>query len=179
MKIHETIAFSTRWFDLLARTVGDSPEPFYSLRPDDYVSVIARTPEDRILLVRQFRIAIKRETLEFPSGHVDPGELPEAAALRELEEETGYTADRVEYLGVLAPDTGRLSNRMWCYYANAHKMPVAPPKEEGIEVLNCSAAELIEMVRNASFDHALHVAALFLLVVQGPWKLATLLTPQI
>lgn len=174
MKIQEKIVFSTRWFDLLARTVEDCPEPFYSLRLDDYVSVIARTPEDRILLVRQFRAAVKRETVEFPSGHMDPGELPETAALRELEEETGYTADRVEYLGVLSPDTGRLSNRMWCYYADARRMPTAPPKEEGIEVLDCTPTELIEMIRNASFDHALHIAALFMCVVQGHWRLGTL-----
>jgi hypothetical protein len=85
----------------------------------------------------------------------------------------------MEYLGVLSPDTGRLSNRMWCYYANAHKMPIAPPKEEGIEVLDRTPAELIEMIRNASFDHALHVAALFMSVVRGHWKLDTRLTPQI
>jgi ADP-ribose pyrophosphatase len=177
MKIQEQVAFSTRWFDLLARTVGDCQEPFYSLRLDDYVSVIARTPEDRILLVRQFRAAVKRETLEFPSGHVDPGESPETAALRELEEETGYTTDRLEYLGVLSPDTGRLSNCMWCYYANARRMPVPLPKEQGIEVLDCTPAELIEMIRSASFDHALNIAALFMCVVQGHWRLDTLVPP--
>jgi 8-oxo-dGTP pyrophosphatase MutT (NUDIX family) len=173
MKIEETIAFSTRWFDLLARTVGDSPEPFYSLRLDDYVSIIARTPGNRILLVRQFRPAVKRQTLEFPSGHVDPGELPERAALRELEEETGYTAERVECLGVLAPDTGRLSNRMWCYYADVRPMPAPPPREEGIELLDRSPAELIELIRDQSFDHALNIAALFMCVARGHWNLET------
>ena len=143
------------------------------MRLDDYVTVIARTPEDRILLVRQFRAAVKRETLEFPSGHVDEGEDPAAAALRELQEETGYTADRLEFLGMLSPDTGRLSNRMWCYYAEVRKMPQAPPKEDGLEVLDCTPMELIEFVRNARFDHALNIAALFLCVARGHWNMAS------
>jgi ADP-ribose pyrophosphatase len=178
MTITETIAFSTDWFDVLARTVGDRPDIFYSLRLDDYVSVIARTPEGRILLVRQFRAAVQRETLEFPSGHVDPGESPAAAALRELEEETGYTADRMEFLGALAPDTGRLSNRLWCYYANVRKLPGTPPREEGLEVLDCTPAELIDMIRSAQFDHALNIAVLFMCVARGHWSLDTLLAPQ-
>jgi 8-oxo-dGTP pyrophosphatase MutT (NUDIX family) len=167
--VEETVAFSTPWFELLARKVDHQPEPFYCLRLDDYVTVIARTPEGRILLVRQYRAAVDRETLEFPSGHVDPGETPEFAALRELEEETGYTADEVQLLGAFSPDTGRLANRMWCFSANARKMREAPVKEEGIEVLDCSPAELIDLIRTASFDHALNVAALFLCMLKGNW----------
>ncbi|MFV3037892.1 NUDIX hydrolase, partial [Klebsiella pneumoniae] len=67
-------------------------EPFYSLKIPDYVTVIAWTREDRIVLVRQYRPAIERETLELPSGLVDTSDPPDVCAARELEEETGYRA---------------------------------------------------------------------------------------
>ena len=66
--------------------------PFYMLELPDYVSVIALTPARELLLVRQHRPVVGRETLELPSGHVDPGERPEDAARRELLEETGFDA---------------------------------------------------------------------------------------
>jgi len=107
-------------------------------------------------LVKQYRAAVDRITTELPSGRVDPGETPEAAALRELEEETGYTADNLLLAGVLAPDTGRMCNRMWCYYAKAHKI------------------DLMDLIGNREFDCALNVAVLFLCVARGFLKLAPL-----
>jgi ADP-ribose diphosphatase len=62
----------------------------------DYISVgvIAFTPEGKLLLVKQYRPALKQELVEIPAGLVDPGEDVEKAALRELEEETGYRAKK-------------------------------------------------------------------------------------
>ncbi len=51
--------------------------------------------EDRVLLVRQFRIAAGREVLELPAGLLEPGEAPATAAARELAEELGYQAGRL------------------------------------------------------------------------------------
>lgn len=57
------------------------------------VAVIARLlPSDRVVLIRQFRPPARGFVYELPAGLVDPGETPERAALRELREETGYTA---------------------------------------------------------------------------------------
>ena len=155
---------------MLARTVPGDSSPFYSLKLPDYVSVVAETSDDHIVLVKQYRPAVDRITTELPSGRVDPGETPEAAALRELEEETGYTANRLLLAGVLAPDTGRLCNRMWCYYAKAHKMTPA----HGVESLVCSAPRLMDLIGNREFDCALHVAALFLCAGHGFLKLGPL-----
>lgn len=165
--MRETVALSTAWFDLLARAEDSSPEPFYCLRMADYVAVVALTQHQTVLLVRQFRSAVQKRTLELPAGHVDAGESPEQAAIRELEEETGYQTQRIELIGVLNPDTGRLSNRMWCYFAEVSRPPVAPPCEAGIEIVEAAPQQLLDMLRSVQFDHALHVAALLLCGFQG------------
>ena len=170
----EEIAFSTPWFDLLARRLPGNPSPFYSLKLADYVSVVAETSDNQIILVKQYRAAVDKITTELPSGYVDSGETPEAAALRELEEETGYTADRLLFAGVLSPDTGRMGNRMWCFYGKVHRMDPAPPPEQGIESLACTAPHLMDLIGSRELDCALNVAVLFLCVARGFLKLGPL-----
>ena len=63
------------------------------------VALIAIDEDGRWLLVRQFRLPVQGELLELPAGTREPGEPPEVTALRELREETGYTADSVVHLG--------------------------------------------------------------------------------
>jgi hypothetical protein len=87
--------FRTPWFELVARKEGaasDASDPYYYLVLPDYVAVVATTVSGDFVLVRQFRPALDRLTLEVPSGQVDPGETPEQGARRELMEETGYLA---------------------------------------------------------------------------------------
>jgi len=151
--------FSTPWFSLVAKTVETDSAPFYSLELADYVSIVALTTQQEILLVKQYRPAIEQYTLELPSGHIEPDELPVETARRELLEETGYQVADIELLGVVVPDTGRLSNRMWCYFANNAQL-TSSPTESGIEIILCSQAELATYVLNGQFDHALHQAAL-------------------
>lgn len=62
-------------------------------------AVVAVRPDGRLLMVRQYRNALERETLEIPAGGLNGREEPtDAAAIRELEEETGYVCDKVELL---------------------------------------------------------------------------------
>src|SRR5215831_869329 len=97
--IKSEIAFATPWFQIVGKTMREGEAPFYSLRLPDYSSVLAITAENRVLVVRQYRPAGERYTLELPSGLVDPGETPVETAKRELLEETGYDAPEVELLG--------------------------------------------------------------------------------
>jgi len=158
------VVFSSTWCRLVAEPRADG-EPYYMLEVPDYVAVVARTTDGRILLVRQHRPVIGRDSIELPSGHVDTGETPEAAARRELLEETGAVADTFELLGTLVPDIGRLTNRMWCYFAaNATIVTDRVDAEEGITRLGVTEQEALAMASDGRMEHALNLAALFLAV---------------
>src|SRR5688572_28543588 len=55
-------------------------------------AIVPLLNDGRVVLLRQYRYAIRKTLWEIPAGNLDPGEAPEACALRELKEETGYTA---------------------------------------------------------------------------------------
>jgi ADP-ribose pyrophosphatase len=160
------VVFDTPWFEVQARESQTHGQPHYVVVPPDYVSVIPMTEKGEVILVEQFRPATGGMTLEFPSGHVDPGETPEQSARKELVEETGFEADQWQYLGVLNPDTGRLGNRIW-YYLASNVKPSSTQVEEGIRVVTMPLPELLEKIRKGEFTHALHCAALMLASVKG------------
>lgn len=157
-----SVVFATPWFELLAKTVDQDSNPFYSLSLNDYICMTALTESGDILLVRQYRPAVERVTLEIPAGMVDPGESPETAARRELIEETGYEAHTMELLGSLCPDTGRLSNTMWCFFAKGVKPVRQHSPEAGLEVERVPASQLASLIEKGAFDHALHVACIMM-----------------
>ena len=82
----------------------------------DAAAVVPFLGPDRILMVRQWRYSIGRETLEIPAGKMDPGESIETCALRELKEETGHNARRLAHLFNYYPAIG-YSNEMIRIYA--------------------------------------------------------------
>lgn len=165
------VAFSTPWFDLLAKTMKPGEAPYYSLRLPDYTAVVAVTEERRVLAVRQYRPAVERYTIELPAGLVDPGETPAEAARRELLEETGYQVGGLEVLGPMSPDTGRLENRIWTCVATGVRPVEGRVPESEIEVLSYSPRELARAMAEGEFDHALHLAVLMLAVVRGKLRL--------
>jgi len=77
----------------------------------DWVNVIARTPEGRIVLVRQFRFGSNALSLEVPGGVMEAGEDPVEAGVRELLEETGYGGGRARLLGSVHPNPAIMDNR--------------------------------------------------------------------
>ena len=79
-------------------------------------AILPFVSEREMLMVRQYRYAIGKETLEIPAGKVDPGESPEDCVRRELIEETGYQASRIEWLYTYAPAIG-YSNEVIHIYA--------------------------------------------------------------
>lgn len=157
------------WVTLVARSYeGDgAPRVFHSLKQADYVVVLAITSDGRIPLVRQYRPCWEAETLEFPAGLLETNELPEQCAQRELREEVGLVCtDGLLQLAVLKPDTGRLENRLWCYFApNVALLPDWSP-ESGVSREWATVDELMTRVSAGTFDHALHVAVLSIAMIR-------------
>ncbi len=166
--IDQSVAFSTPWFELLAKKISVNGPPYYSLRSADYVSVVALTVQQEFVLVHQYRPAVDKWTLEFPGGHVDEKETPEAAARRELLEETGLQAGNMSHLGTLMTDPGRLENRLWCFFTAGLPHLAKPSSPEAdLKLVLCSRQALSAMIRESVFDNALQLAVLLLALTKG------------
>ena len=139
---------------------NSEPQIFHSFRVADYAAVLAITRDGRVPLVRQFRPALQRVTLELPGGLVEKGEDPGIGALRELSEETGFSSPSpLIALPSLSPDTARLENRVRGFFLGEAEYPApAWQPEPNVEPLIVSLTELREAVLSGRLDHALHVA---------------------
>jgi 8-oxo-dGTP pyrophosphatase MutT (NUDIX family) len=165
------VTYKTPWFEVVGKTMRADEAPYYSLRLPDYAAVVAFTEDGRILVVRQYRPAVERFSLELPSGIIDPGEEPAETARRELLEETGYAAARAEVIGPLLVDTGRLSNRIFgCVATGALPVDGCAP-EEGIEVFAWTVDELWRATRSGEFALSLHIAVLMQAVLAGKLRI--------
>src|SRR5215470_5564457 len=161
----------SNWVTLVENRVVASPDDegaiYHSIDTMDYVSVLAVTADRRVPLVRQFRPAVRRFTLEFPGGMRDGDEAPETSAIRELAEEVGLAVSAIEPLVSFIPESGRVGNRMWSYFArDAVLIPDWRP-EAGVEHMMVSIEELFTRALDGSFDHGPHVAMLGMAVIKG------------
>src|SRR6185503_4594698 len=117
-RLGHKIQTQTRIFDLLSaryrHPVRGTERDFVVVQAPDWVNVIALTPDDRLVLVRQFRYGINEFSLEIPGGVMEAGEDPVTAGLRELREETGVGGAPAKLLGVVHPNPAIQSNR--CHF---------------------------------------------------------------
>jgi len=125
------------------------------------VAILAFPEPGRVLLEKNWRYALGREVLELPAGTLDGGEDPRACAARELAEETGYRAGRLESLLVIHPSPGILSERLEIFLAE-DLAPGKPKREAGEEIQSVLVpmAEAFEMIRDGRITDSKTVAAL-------------------
>jgi len=172
---HDYRVFTTHFVDAAHPRTG-ATKRFSVIEAVDWVNVIALTPEEQVVLIRQYRAGTNNLCLEIPGGMVDAGEAPETAAMRELAEETGFTARTWKLLGSTAPNPAILTNRLWTYLALDATLTGAP-RPDGSEVIALETRSLEEVQRalcDGRIDHALVVAAFGLLALQlGPLRRPT------
>jgi ADP-ribose pyrophosphatase len=111
-------------------------------------AVIAVDEHQEILLVRQLRPAVDQVLLELPAGILDPGEDPITCARRELEEETGYTTDRLEPLVRFYPSPGFCTELLHVFVAEGlRECSGQPDDDEDLELVRMPLAEAMDLVR--------------------------------
>jgi ADP-ribose pyrophosphatase len=125
-------------------------------------AVIPVKEDGKIIMVRQFRNALDRETLEIPAGGLNSVDEPtDAAAMRELEEETGYKTDKLEQLLSLRTTVAFCNEKIDVYVAKDLK----PSKQhldedEYLDVVSYDLDELIRMIYDCKIQDSKTVAAL-------------------
>jgi ADP-ribose pyrophosphatase len=114
-----------------------------------------------IVLIRNYRFAVDEHLYELPAGMLEPGEDPEACAARELAEETGYTAGRLEKLTEFYSGPGTTDEKMRVYLAT-ELTPGLQALEgyETIAVETHSDDEVRRMINNGTIHDAKTIAAL-------------------
>ncbi len=142
---------------------------FFTLQSPDWINVVAKTPDDRFLMVRQHRLGTDEITLETPGGIVESGEPPETTACRELLEETGYEAGEIRLMKKLSVNPAIFNNYIYFYFAGncRKKSAQALDLAEDIEVITYTAPEILELIGNGKINHTLIVTAFYLYFFQG------------
>jgi ADP-ribose pyrophosphatase len=124
-------------------------------------AIVALTSEGEVLLVRQFREAVRETLLEIPAGVLDvDGEDPAACAARELLEETGYRASNLRALGSIYTSPGFADERIHLFQAEARPSGDA---EDGVEVVLTPYQEALAAVFDGRIKDAKTVAGLLVI----------------
>lgn len=117
--------------------------------------------DGRLVLIHNYRPAVEAELLEIPAGTLDPGEAPAECAARELTEETGYRAERLEPLLSFYSTPGILDERMHLFQATGLSPgPTAHESSEQIRVVTMTLEEALEAVRQGRVTDGKTIVAL-------------------
>ena len=170
IKARRTTAISP-WMSIIARDVefaaGAQAEIYHAVGQQDYIAIVARTPDGKIPIVRQYRPALEQFTWELPAGLVDAGEAAADTCKRELLEETGYPARAVHALGAYAPCTARLSNWLHSFFVETGQRVEKHSLESGLELKLVTPKELASLIRSGEFILQLHIGAILLAGMRG------------
>ena len=134
------------------------------------VAIIAITSEGKLVVVEQYRKALERSIIEIPAGKLEPGELPEVTAARELEEETGYSCDELTYLQSFATSPGFADEIIHLFVARGlYKIekPAAMDEDEFVELMEITVEEGERMIAQQKIFDAKTAFAVLWLKMQG------------
>lgn len=163
---HREAVVASPWFSLYRERQrlgnGRLIDPYWAVEAPSWTCVVAITPDDRVVLVEQYRRGADRIVRELPAGNLDPGEDPAACAARELAEETGYrVAGPMTALGALMPEPARSTAVAHGFLARVEAVPGRDAQEadEDIATVLVPRADLADPCA-AGIIHAVHHAFL-------------------
>jgi ADP-ribose pyrophosphatase len=126
-------------------------------------AIIPMLTDRQIILIKQYRYAVKNTLYEIPAGTMEAGETPVQCAHRELTEETGYTAKSLEKLIQFYPSPGISNELMYLFLAkDLEKVDKKPSSDETLEVVEAGIDDAIEMIRNGKIIDAKTICGILL-----------------
>ncbi len=127
------------------------------------VAILPLLEENRVCLIRNHRVAVGKTLLELPAGTIDPDEPPQLTAIRELQEETGYTATHWRELPRFFMSPGILNEQMHLFVAEGLN-PGSPAREAGEEIENLivSWEEAVRMAEHGEIEDAKSLVGILL-----------------
>jgi ADP-ribose pyrophosphatase len=151
---------------------GHETQREYILHPGA-VMLIPLIDRQHVVMERQWRHPLSRAFVEFPAGKIDAGESPLATAHRELLEETGYTASRIEYLCTINNAISYSNERIEIYLATELTAGARQLDHgEFLDVVTLDPTEILAMVRDGRITDVKTIIGAFWLekVLSGAWK---------
>jgi ADP-ribose pyrophosphatase len=126
-------------------------------------AVVALDAGGEVVLVRQYRHPAVKYLLEIPAGSRDGFEPPEECARRELEEELGYVAGRLELLAEFFASPGFCEEKMWVYLAtDLTETEASPEEDEHLEIVRLDFARALAMIATGEIEDAKTIIGLLL-----------------
>jgi len=157
--------FSGKVFDVTVDTIkeGDLIYQRDVVRHPGSAVIVPVFADETVALVKQYRHPAVRYLLELPAGTLNPDERPEVGAARELEEELGYVAGKLEKLNEFFVSPGFCEEKMWVYLATE----LSPTQQkldedEVIEIVQVSFIEALEMIAAGEIEDAKTIVGLML-----------------
>ena len=155
--------FTLRQDEKISPRTGQ-PHDFFILDSVNWVNIVAVTPDQKLVMVEQFRHGTDTVELEIPGGLLNNNqEPPVAAALRELREETGYDGEQAEILCEDLPNPAFLSNK--CYTVLARNCQLKHPVEwdhgEDIITRLVAVEEIPALIESGKIRHSIIISALY------------------
>lgn len=133
------------------------------------VSIIAKTNDNKYVFVKQYRKAIEQDLLELPAGKIERNEDIEAAAYRELREETGYVAETMEFVGSMYPSPWLSDQTIYVYLASGLELHERDlDEDEYIDVILLDEKGVKEYIdNNILFDSKTMTSLLYYKYMKG------------
>ena len=171
LELNSTSIFNGKCIDVKTYNVklSDGQESYREIvhHPGGVV-VVAQKTLDTILMVKQYRFAIKQESIELPAGRLEKGESPDSAIKRELEEETGFRAKYWKSLGFIYSSPGIFDEKLYLYYANDLEF-LNPHPDDGeiIDYFEYNTDEVLNMIDEGLINDSKTICGIYRAIRNG------------
>lgn len=173
--LESNYVFKDRWFQARADKCmmpdGRIMTPYYVLEMPSWTNMVIITKEEKIVLVRQYRHGKGSTTLELPGGVLEIGESPQDAAIREMQEETGYVSSEIEFLYQVSPNPALHNNTAYFFLArNAELLAITNYDAfEDIVIETYTQAELKQLLVEGKLQHGVQLGAIYQAMIRLNW----------